>query len=271
MFCTIIYFVLTIRERFDMYNKRWANLKRRFILSKGATNVNSQQTKVKFGFTLAEVLITLGIIGVVAAMTIPNLIATHQKKQTVVKLQKAISVMNQAYRLAYDDVGEVTAEEARTLGAQNYFDKFWAPYIKVQSICSVEGCGYGAYPQWKMTNGSPYGLAVHTSDARVAFKSMDCFFYIVVTYTGGSDDSTVTVNSVYVDINGTAKPNTMGKDIFMLERKIDGEKGGVVVPAYSSFTNAQVDRNCSKSGTGECCAEKIKRAGWRIDKSYPWK
>ena len=187
MFCTIIYFVLTIRERFDMYNKRWSNLKRRFILSEVATNVNSQQTKVKFGFTLAEVLITLGIIGVVAAMTIPNLIATHQKKQTVVKLQKAISVMNQAYRLAYDDVGEVT------------------------------------------------------------------------------------VNSVYVDINGTAKPNTMGKDIFMLERKIDGEKGGVVVPAYSSLTNAQVDRNCSKSGTGECCAEKIKRAGWRIDKSYPWK
>ena len=257
-----------------MYNKRWANLKRRFILSEVATNVNSQQTKVKFGFTLAEVLITLGIIGVVAAMTIPNLIATHQKKQTVVKLQKAISVMNQAYRLAYDDVGEVTAEETRTLGAQNYFDKFWAPYIKVQSLCSVEGCGYGAYPQWKMTNGSPYGLAVHTSDARVAFTSMDGFFYIVVTYTGGngSDDSTgTTVNSVYVDINGTAKPNTMGKDIFMLERKIDGEKGGVVVPAYSSFTNAQVDRNCSKSGTGECCAEKIKRAGWRIDKSYPWK
>ena len=271
MFCTIIYFVLTIRERFDMYNKRCANLKRRFILSEVATNVNSQQTKVKFGFTLAEVLITLGIIGVVAAMTIPNLIATHQKKQTVVKLQKAISVMNQAYRLAYDDVGEVTAEEARTLGAQNYFDKFWAPYIKIQSLCSVEGCGYGAYPQWKMTNGSPYGLAVHTSDARVAFTSMDGFFYIVVTYTGGRDDSTVTVNSVYVDINGTAKPNTMGKDIFMLERKIDGEKGGVVVPAYSSFTNAQVDRNCSKSGTGECCAEKIKRAGWRIDKSYPWK
>ena len=196
MFCTIIYFVLTIRERFDMYNKRWANLKRRFILSEVATNVNSQQTKVKYGFTLPEVFITLRIIGVVATMKIPNLIATHQKKQTVVKLQKAISVMNQAYRLAYDDVGEVTAEEARTLGAQNYFDKFWAPYIKVQSLCSVEGCGYGAYPQWKMTNGSPYGLAVHTSDARVAFTSMDGFFYIVVTYTGGIDDSTVSVNSV---------------------------------------------------------------------------
>lgn len=52
-----------------------------FTLAEGATHVNSPQTKAKFGFTLAEVLITLGIIGVVAAITIPNLIANHQKKQ----------------------------------------------------------------------------------------------------------------------------------------------------------------------------------------------
>lgn len=64
----------------------------------------------KSGFTLAEVLIILGIIGVVASITIPMLIANYQKKQTVTKLQKAISVINQAYRLAYDDVGEATAE-----------------------------------------------------------------------------------------------------------------------------------------------------------------
>ena len=40
-----------------------------FPLAEGATHVNSPQTKAKFGFTLAEVLITLGIIGVVAAIT----------------------------------------------------------------------------------------------------------------------------------------------------------------------------------------------------------
>ena len=50
----------------------------------------------KFGFTLAETLITLGIIGIVAAMTIPNLITEHQKRASVTKLQRAISVINQA-------------------------------------------------------------------------------------------------------------------------------------------------------------------------------
>lgn len=229
------------------------------------------KTKVKCGFTLAEVLITLGIIGVVAAMTIPTLISNHQKKQTVVKLQKAISVMNQAYRLAYDDVGETTPEEARALGAQGYFDKFWAPYIKVQSICkTMSSCGYDDFKPWKSPNGNAYNLTVSTFDSRVAFASMDGFFYIVVTYTGGADD-TATSSSIYVDINGTAKPNTLGKDVFILDRKNDGEKGGVVVPLGSTQSDAIINANCSLTGTGEYCAEKIKRSGWNIDKSYPWK
>lgn len=53
---------------------------------------------MKRGFTLAEVLITLGIIGVVAAITIPNLMTHFQQEQTVTKLKKAYSVINQAYK-----------------------------------------------------------------------------------------------------------------------------------------------------------------------------
>ncbi len=60
----------------------------------------------KFGFTLAEVLITLAIIGVVSAMTIPTLITSYKEKQTVTKLLKVYSVLNQAYRLAKIEHGE---------------------------------------------------------------------------------------------------------------------------------------------------------------------
>ena len=48
----------------------------------------------RFGFTLAEVLITLGIIGVVAAMTIPNLITSAQKNATVTGLREAHSIFD---------------------------------------------------------------------------------------------------------------------------------------------------------------------------------
>ncbi len=48
----------------------------------------------KFAFTLAEVLITLGIIGIIAAMTVPNLVNKYQKNMTVSKVQKAYANIN---------------------------------------------------------------------------------------------------------------------------------------------------------------------------------
>lgn len=60
----------------------------------------------KRGFTLAEVLITLGIIGVVAAITMPTLIANHREKQTVAQLKKAYSILQQAYLMAVNEYGD---------------------------------------------------------------------------------------------------------------------------------------------------------------------
>ena len=51
--------------------------------------------KTKFGFTLAEVLITLGIIGVVAALTLPSLVTNYQKQVTVNKLKKFYNGLEQ--------------------------------------------------------------------------------------------------------------------------------------------------------------------------------
>ena len=62
--------------------------------------------KRKAAFTLAEVLITLGIIGVVAAVTMPSLVANHREKQIVVQLKKAYSVIQQALLQAEVKHGE---------------------------------------------------------------------------------------------------------------------------------------------------------------------
>lgn len=59
----------------------------------------------KIAFTLAEVLITLGIIGVVAALTMPSLIAKHQEKRRIVQLKKAYSVLSQAYQNVITEYG----------------------------------------------------------------------------------------------------------------------------------------------------------------------
>ena len=61
----------------------------------------------KTAFTLAEVLITLGIIGVVAAMTIPNLLTAHKKHVIESKLERAVSVINQTIKMSESENGEM--------------------------------------------------------------------------------------------------------------------------------------------------------------------
>ena len=68
-------------------------------------NLFSYSPRKRAAFTLAEVLITLGIIGVVAALTLPALIDNHNKSVVEARLEKFYSSMNQAIRMAELDYG----------------------------------------------------------------------------------------------------------------------------------------------------------------------
>jgi len=235
------------------------------------------QSVKRFAFTLAEVLITLGIIGVVAAMTIPNLIAEQQKRTIVTKLQRAMSVLNQAYRRAYDDVGEASAEEAGLMGSEEYLNKYWSPYLKVAHHCStVKDCGYASEYPFKVVNNNNATSSLLYAGKRETFYTMDGFLYIifVLRENGRNSDGKVQYeasSNVLIDINGWEKPNRYGKDVFYFQRVIDGEKGGVVLPAGYDKTDEEINADCKKgSAGGKLCAEKIRRAGWKIEKDYPW-
>lgn len=226
---------------------------------------------MKTAFTLAEVLITLGIIGIVAAMTIPNLISTHQKKATVTKLQKAISVINQAYRLSFDDVGE--PESAFDIGAEEYFKTYWAPYLKVATYCnSYSDCGYKSSRPYSTANGAVPDITLPASTSanasRTLFAIPDGTFFMIFTASGDGKGGISKDNRVLVDLNGGEKPNIFGRDVFMLERFTDGV--GVQPKGYKE-SNTVVNQRCISYGWENTCAEKIRRAGWQIDKSYPWK
>ncbi len=77
-----------------------------FTLAEGATHVDLPPTKVKFAFTLAEVLITLGIIGVVAAMTIPNLMSNYRKHIAETRILRTYSIITQAIKIAEEEWGD---------------------------------------------------------------------------------------------------------------------------------------------------------------------
>ncbi len=213
-------------------------------------------SKIQNGFTLAEVLITLGVISIVAAMTIPNLIAAYKKRSVVVKLQKAISVWANASRLMEDNIGQPTSEELRKKGAKNIWNEYYAPFFSTSTICeNYQKCGYSSQMPW--------GHGTYFNDAvNMGVYTNDGFFYFV-QFIGGQGQSVH--NGYCIDLNGSKPPNKYGKDFFCLTRN---NKNQELLPDCVDKSDSYVNKQCSTNG--DCCLEKIKRAGWVIDKSYPW-
>lgn len=90
---------------------------------------------MKKAFTLAEVLITLGIIGVVAALTMPMLIGHFEKTTTTTKLKKFYSVMAQATDKAMSENGDWSTWDY-SLSAKDFFNKYYASNLKVvKTMC----------------------------------------------------------------------------------------------------------------------------------------
>ncbi len=218
----------------------------------------------KKGFTLSEVLITLAIIGVVAALTIPAVVKNYQKTQTVAKLKKAWSTINQAYNNSQAQNGMYqTWDKAFDIGAREYFNRYWKPYFKVAKICtSYSDCGFKASAPWKGANGIDTGMLVVWVEARTTFLTPDGTLFLIFS-TGG--DATAPNDSVYVDLNGSNEPNILGRDLFYFIRT---DKG--IMPFCYNSSMAGINSECSKTNSGTCCAAKIAREGWEIKDDYPW-
>ncbi len=98
-------------------------------------------TSQKAAFTLAEILITLAVIGIVAALTIPNLVQSYKKKIVETRLAKFYSVMNQAIQLSEIDNGPKEywdeLDGVATEGSVNqliWFEKYFKPYLKYNYV-----------------------------------------------------------------------------------------------------------------------------------------
>lgn len=105
-----------------------------------------------YAFTLAEILITLGIIGVIAGLTIPNLIANYEKQAAEVRLKKDFSTFANALKLAENEHGNVEDWYETGMTGRDYFDRL-KPYLKF----AVEPC-YNGSNCFNKNPGSYYDL-----------------------------------------------------------------------------------------------------------------
>jgi len=204
-------------------------------------------------FTSAETLITLGIIGVVAAMTIPNLITKYQEKATVAKLKETFSILSQAYRHAVNEYGTPEGWDILGLnnydGAKNIYDKI-SPYLKISKNC---GDSTGCFPnkKYKVVGGQSY-YNLETDDIHIHPHKFILLngnsMYIQTRDENCAENQGVGSAAnicafIGVDINGLEKPNVIGRDLFIFMLTKDG-----IMPRGGKYnigsTNSSFEQNC---------------------------
>lgn len=241
-----------------------------FTLAEVLTGRGTLQPVVaKAGFSLAEVLITLGIIGIVAAMTIPNLITKLTNDKNSAILKEDYSILQNVLRKAYDDgaIAELTRPDNRE-DIINLFENHFLTNMKVASTCyNKPGCWSADIKTLNGQTNSNFN-ASNCGPGSISFTMNNGSTVCINDYYGSySNTFGVEMNSYlnlvfYIDTNGIQnKPNTIGKDIFIVV--FDSEKG-VFLPAGHNKSQEDVNNNCKKSGTGYWCMEYIKNNGFKI-------
>jgi len=187
----------------------------------------------KCAFTLAEVLITLGIIGVVVAMTIPTMISNYQKRAWTAQLQKVYAVLNQGFRrmLADDGVsnlnetevfnsigGGIDAGQARYCAGHSEenvhckeFYKNFRKYFKVEIKKFTSADNYKYTKLNSNEENSITGIHFIFPDGVI----MNGAFYTPDEYGRIDNEMQGRAASLTVDVNGTKRPNKLGRDRFL--------------------------------------------------------
>lgn len=176
----------------------------------------------KKAFTLAEVLITLGIIGVVAAMTIPILMQNAQKQELKSSLKEAYSMLSQAFNNLQSDQGSLGDWSSLYSYYRNgsppinttQFATDLTSYLSVVKDCGSFGCisSSGVGPNgiiYKDFGGAAWGTNInahYVGTYQYILKNGMILFVWAPNMTSNT--------SISIDVNGYKGPNVLGKDVF---------------------------------------------------------
>jgi prepilin-type N-terminal cleavage/methylation domain-containing protein len=230
---------------------------------------------MKKGFTLAEVLITLGVVGVVAVLTVPGVMKNYANRMYVSQLQKVYSQIAEAAQNMMNDehVDDFTETSAANAGKPSGCpdDKtkctygvyaFFTNYFKTLKIdCGPNGdssCAKGANFYRRLDN-------TYTTSGMY-----QCIQTVSGAVICGGYNSSNKCMSITVDVNGLAQPNVAGRDVFAMDIHKDGS-----ISDYGSGCAAN-SKGCSASscGTGSAdsinnascgCLNNVIDAGWKME------
>ena len=243
----------------------------------------------KAAFTLAEVLITLGIIGVVAAITLPTLIQNYQKTVWVNQLKKTYSSLNEGFKQIVASEGCTTLECADISRDSHGFIDFAKVKTKEKFVKTfkLENVYVDGVPDNSIYNYKIKTLDGGDKDSISLSGPVDGLVGTTpngeIIYFGGILFS----DEILVDINGLKSPNTLGRDVFAFSY-FDFNDTVMVTPIFSKkwqehfeplgmgFSSEEeriqkINYSCSVTNNSGYlaesmpCAEKIIMDGWKMN------
>jgi prepilin-type N-terminal cleavage/methylation domain-containing protein len=232
----------------------------------------------KAAFTLAEVLITLAIIGVVSAITIPNLITKYSRAATVHQLKENYATMQNVVRKSIDDNGDLDSWDY-DLSKEEFAQTYFLPYFngatklkKNYTIYTIPSAGKKKSLSWLR---APVRYILNNGTV-IGFVNTSLWNWPAAEIT--------------VDLNGYSKPNMLGRDVFVyaISRKTprifgfydycmdwtkckEASRTVLTRPTVSGDAASTCNYPTNESlYAGESCGALIKFDGWKMAKDYPW-
>lgn len=207
----------------------------------------------KKAFTLAEVLITLGIIGIVAAMTMPTVITNYKRHVAETKLQKFYSVINNTMKMIEKDYGEITEITSNRIEisqfSKEFYEKYFIPYMS-NVIIKDFGDRYSTRNYIIFADGSAFKV-------RGYLQSVDFLYYLDLKLDQYGNVKNRYENEFYFQYNPKKHIVAPYGIYFNYENLTD------------SFNIGRQKSDCYSKSYHYYCAAVIQRNGWKIPKDYP--
>jgi len=233
----------------------------------------------KLAFTLAEVIIVIGIIGIVAEMTIPVLIKNFQQTTYAAGAKKVYSDFNNVLTRLANDTG--CSGDLKCTGLfsgdtnSNNLGGALAAYFKIAKTC---GNAAGCFPTAVYPNYNNTGTVVNYDADGTGYKFIanNGMSYFIYNQNNGCDNVSMNRTNnmiqrcgyILVDTNDLKPPNAMGRDVFKFW--ITNGKGAILYPVGAADDKSNGSdtwwktTGCGTAGdmTGDDCAGRLLEEGW---------
>lgn len=205
----------------------------------------------KFAFTLAEVMITLGIVGVIAVLTLPNLMSGTNDKTRAAVIKVTFEQLSNAVKGAMLDENVHYWTDSEIENTSDGLNAFLKQYLDVTKICeSFTDCFASGY---KSRNGSSVGVGAPPFKA---FAKLSTGASVAMYAPTDSE-----IGAFLVDANGKDLPNVFGKDLFWIQITNKGDVGS----SADNSTDAGLKAVCDDGSSMTSCFRLLQTNNWSMD------